>query len=243
MSLSVTVLGCAGSYPGPGNACSGYLVRSDEATVVVDLGSGTVANLQRSVALTDIDAVVLTHQHPDHWLDLPILRNALRYFLDAEGLAVYGTAGTRAQAEAVIDGLTPTLVWTTIGAGSAVQIGDQRMSFSRTDHPVETFALRLESGGRTLVYTADTGSGWEPDGFVDGADLLLCEATLAEDDADSFQHLTGRQAGELAKQAGVGRLAVTHVPPGVDREAQRAAAELAFGGVVELAAVGETYTV
>ncbi|MBN2622032.1 MAG: MBL fold metallo-hydrolase, partial [Acidimicrobiales bacterium] len=83
--LTVTVLGSSGTYAGPGEACSGYLVRSPGATVVVDLGSGTLANLQHHVELGAVDAVVLTHEHPDHWLDLPLLRNALRYVLGIEG--------------------------------------------------------------------------------------------------------------------------------------------------------------
>lgn len=241
MSLTVTILGCSGSYPSPGEACSGYLVRSDQATTVVDLGSGTLANLQRQVALTDIDALVLTHQHPDHWIDLPILRNALRYYLNHRDLPVYGPQGVLDQAQAVIDGLEPTLRWTTIDSSSEVAIGDQRLTFSRTDHPVETLAVRLAAAGATIAYTADTGSAWDPGELLAGADLLLCEATVTEDHEDQVQHLSARQAGALAQRAGVGRLVVTHVAPGVDREAQRAAAAAAFGGPVQLAEVNHTY--
>ncbi len=81
MSLSVTVLGCSGTYPGPDEACSGYLLRTDTTTVVVDLGSGTLANLQRHVAWPTSTRSCITHEHPDHWLDVPILRNAMRYML------------------------------------------------------------------------------------------------------------------------------------------------------------------
>ena len=77
--LNLTVLGCSGTFPGEGGACSGYLVRSPEASLVVDLGAGTLAALQRHLAIGDVDAVVLSHVHPDHWLDLPLLRNAMRY--------------------------------------------------------------------------------------------------------------------------------------------------------------------
>ena len=98
---SVTVLGCAGTFPGPGEACSGYLVRSPDAVTVLDLGPGTLANLQRHVAVGEVDAVVLTHEHPDHWLDLPILRNAMKHVLGLSGLAVYGPVGVRAKAEAL----------------------------------------------------------------------------------------------------------------------------------------------
>jgi ribonuclease BN (tRNA processing enzyme) len=243
VSLSVTILGCAGSYAEPGNACSGYLVRSDRATTVVDLGPGTLANLQRHVAAADLDAVVLSHQHPDHWLDLPILRNAMRYYLELEGLAVYGTGAAFAQAEAVIGELEPTLRWTTIDQSSEVTIGDQRLTFSLTDHPVETLAVRLTADGRTLVYSADTGPAWRPGDLLSGVDLLLCEATIPQAYEDQSPHLSGRQAGTLARDWGVGRLALTHIAPGVDAEAQRSAASAAFGDPVDLARVNETFTV
>ena len=243
-ALSVAVLGCAGSYAAPDNACSGYLVRGGGATTVVDLGPGTLANLQRHVAVGDVDAVVLSHQHPDHWLDLPILRNAMRYYLGLDGLAVYGTAETRRQAEEVIGDLEPTLRWTVVDASAEVDVGGQRIRFSKTSHPVETLAVRVDADGRTLAYTADTGPTWDPGDLVTGVDLLLCEATIpAEYEDDGGPHLSGRQAGALAGEAGVGRLVVTHVAPGVDPETQRAAATAAFGGPVDLATVSATFAV
>lgn len=276
MSLSVTILGCAGSYAAPGNACSGYLVRSPGATVVLDLGPGTLANLQRHVEIAAVDAVVLSHQHPDHWLDLPILRNAMRYYLGLSDLAVYGTAGTREQAQCVIGELDPTLRWSTVGsiaarraavgpdttgfdtdrsardggataAGTAgelgLRIGDQRLTLSVTDHPVETLAVRIDAGERSLAYSADTGPAWSPADIAEGAGLFLCEATITEAHEDHAPHLSGRQAGRLARDAGVGKLLLTHLAPGIDPEPQRAAAAQAFGGPVELAQVGRTYVV
>jgi len=244
--LTLTVLGCAGSYAGPDNACSGYLVRSPGSTVVVDLGNGTLANLQRHVALAGLDAVVLSHSHPDHWLDLPILRNALRYYLMVEGLDVYGTAEILEQARVVIGDLEPTLRWTTISADMpGLTIGDMSFRFSRTDHPVETLAVRVEAAGSTFVYTADTGSRWAPDGvdFAAGAVLLLSEAATPEKYEDETQHLTGRQAGGLARDAGAGRLVLTHIAPGTSAEGQVAAAAGAFDGPVSVAEVHSTLAV
>jgi ribonuclease BN (tRNA processing enzyme) len=244
MTLRLTVLGCAGSYPEPGNACSGYLVESAGARVVVDLGPGTLANLQDHVSLGDLDALVLTHQHPDHWLDLPILRNAMRYYLGLEGLAVHGTGGTLSQARTVIGEMEPTLRWTTLSRASTLEIGDLRLSFSVTDHPVETYAVRIEDGaGRSLVYTADTGAQWKHGGFVDGVDALLCEATVPAEYEGRAPHLSGRQAGALAQEAGVGRLLLTHVAPGVDRGDQLEAAGRVFDGQADLVEVGASYTV
>jgi ribonuclease BN (tRNA processing enzyme) len=242
VSLSVTVLGCSGSYAGPGEACSGYLVRSPGATVVVDLGAGTLANLQSHVEVADVDAVILSHSHPDHWGDLPILRNAMRYILGLSDLPVYGTATTLAMARAVSGELEPTLRWTVIDESSNAAVGDQRLRFSRTDHPVETLAVRVDAGGRSLLYTADTGPGWQPGPIGEGVDLLLAEATMPSSTEGRVQHLSGRQAGGLARAIGAGRLLVTHVTPGLPNEDQRRDAEAAFSGPVDVASNGATFS-
>ncbi len=239
--LTLTVLGCSGTYPGDGGACSGYLVRSPGASLVVDLGAGTLANLQRHVAIADVDAVVLSHVHPDHWLDLPLLRNAMRYVLGIEGLRVYGTAETWLMAEVIIGELPPTLLWHTVDESSVVEVGDQVVRFSRTDHPVETLAVRVDAGGRSLLYSADTGPGWSPGGTGADVDLMVCEASLVPEHEGQVQHLSARQAGKLARTLGAGRLVVTHVVPGVDPGAQLDMAEQVFGGPVELAAANRSF--
>jgi ribonuclease BN (tRNA processing enzyme) len=239
--LTLTVLGCSGTYPGDGDACSGYLVRSPGASLVVDLGGGTLANLQRHIAIGEVDAVVLSHVHPDHWLDLPVLRNAMRYVLGIEGLPVYGTAETWLMAEVIIGELTPTLLWHNVDERSVIEVGDQVVRFSRTDHPVETLAVRVDSGGRSLLYSADTGAGWDPGITGVDVDLMVCEASLQPEHEGQVQHLSARQAGKLARTLGAGRLVVTHVVPGVEPEMQRGQAEEAFGGPVELAVANRTF--
>jgi ribonuclease BN (tRNA processing enzyme) len=241
--MTLTVLGCSGTYPGSGGACSGYLVRSPGASLVVDLGAGTLANLQRHLAIGEIDAVVLSHVHPDHWLDLPVLRNAMRYVLGIGGLPVYGTAETWLMAEVIIGELPPTMLWHNIDESSVVEVGDQVVRFSRTDHPVETLAVRVDAAGRSLLYSADTGSAWYPGETGAAVDLMICEASLQPEHEGQVQHLSARQAGKLARTLDAGRLVVTHVVPGVDAEAQLGMAEQAFGGPVELATANRSYEV
>jgi ribonuclease BN (tRNA processing enzyme) len=241
--FTLTVLGCAGTYAGPGEACSGYLLRTATTSVMVDLGSGALANLQRHTRLADLDAVVLTHEHPDHWLDLFLLRNALKYVLGLEGLPVHGTAGIERLARTMVSDLGPTLAWHTVDERSTVAVGDVRLTFGRTDHPVETLAVRAEAAGRTLLYSADTGARWRPGALGDGVDTLLCEASFPPDHEDRFEHLTARQAGAYAAGMRAERLLLTHIQPEVDRHEQRARAAAVFGGDVGAVAAGDVLAV
>lgn len=238
--LSLTVLGCSGTYAAPGNACSSYLLRTATTTVLVDFGPGALANAQRHVDPVDIDAIVLTHEHPDHWTDLPVARNAYRYVFDRLGLPVYATAGTRAMAVPFCD--EETFAWTTIDQSSTVEVGDLAFRFSRTDHPVETLAVWAESGGASVLYSADTGPGWSPEAFGARPDLALLEATFTHEHPAAL-HLTAEEAGERAAAVGAERLVLTHLMPGTDPAAQRASAEATYGGLVEMAEPGATFTV
>ncbi len=241
--LRVTVLGCSGSYPGPGEPCSGYLVRGGGATVVVDLGPGTLATLQHHVDLRDLDAVILSHAHPDHWTDLCVLRTAWKYALGRSGLVVHGTADNRARAEAVIDdGLAPTIDWTTVTDGDTAQIGPLSVSFSRTDHYVETLAVRVEMDGVAMAYSADTGPGWSFAAFGAPIDLAICEAShLAADEPLGILHLSARQAGRMCRDAGVRSVVLTHLVPGSDPGPAVSEAAAAFGAPVHLARPHDTH--
>ena len=246
MGLSITILGCSGSYSGPGMACTGYLVESDSTRVWLDAGPGTLANLQRHHRLTEIDAIVVTHEHPDHWLDLAMAYIACRYFLNREPLPVYGTAGTHALARALAgaNDLAPTIDWRLITDGDSAVIGDQQWQFSRTDHPVETLAPRVDSGGRSFAFSADTGDGWSFARLGEGIDLALCEATfLHENLVRPSPHLSALQAGAMAADAGVKRLLLTHLAPGSDAAAFGQEATESFGAPVELVDVDRRYEV
>ncbi|MDE0653596.1 MAG: MBL fold metallo-hydrolase [bacterium] len=246
MGLSITVLGCSGSYSGPGLACTGYLVESGTTRVWLDAGPGTLANLQRHRQLTEIDAIVVTHEHPDHWLDLAMAYIACHYFLDRAPMPVYGTAGTRALAQALAGAhdLAPTIDWHVISDGDSATVGDQQWRFSQTDHPVETLAPRVDCGGRSFAFSADTGDGWSFASLGEGIDLALCEATyLHEDLVEPSPHLSALQAGTMAAEAGVERLLLTHLAPGSDAAAFGREATEAFGAPVDLVEVDRSYEV
>lgn len=240
MALDLTVLGCSGSYPGPGSACSGYLVRGGGTTVWLDAGSGTLANLQGHVGLGDVDAIVLTHEHPDHWSDIEGYRVACAYGLGRTGVPVYAPAGLE---DHLSGAASPTFDWRVVADGDRTEVGGLALRFSRTDHPPETLAVRVDGDGRSLAYSADTGPGWSFASLGRGIDLGLCEATYVEPPGGQPIHLGAAQAGAMAREAGTARLLLTHLWPTVDPEDSRARASAAYGGPVELARMNETYAV
>jgi ribonuclease BN (tRNA processing enzyme) len=239
--LVLTVLGCSGSYPGPGGACSGYLLRGDATTVWLDAGSGTLANLQRHVDLDAVDAVVLSHEHPDHWSDLEGFFVACRYVQPRSGVPVYAPRGLR---DLLRMGPTEgTFAWHDIAEGDRVEIGPMTLTFSRTDHPPETLAVRVDAHGRSLGYSADSGPRWSLASLGAGLQLAVCEATFLQDGEGAVAHLSARQAGATARAAGAERLLITHLWPTVDPGAAQEEAEASFGGLVEVAALNRTYPV
>ena len=243
MSLTITVLGASGTYPAAETACSGYLLRTERTAVWLDCGTGTLANLQRHVALEDLDGIVCSHSHPDHWLELPVAVNAYRYGIGRPkaGIPLYWTARTAQQFRSIAGKPEPTFASQVVDAGSRVTIGDIDLRFSRTDHPVETLAVRADAGGRSIVYSADTGDGWDLRTLGPDIDLALLEATLDEDEVGRVQHLTAGQAGVKAAEAGVAALVLTHLAPGSDPEDRRAAAAAVYDGPVDIARTHERY--
>ena len=242
--MKLTVLGCSGSYPGPDCACSGYLVQGGGVNVLLDLGPGCLANLQRHLALTDIDAIVLSHAHPDHWVDLAGLETAWTHIFRRQGLRVFGTPGTRERATGLIGDLAPTIEWTDLADGDHARVGELQLDFSATDHYVETLAVRVSEGGSSMAYSADTGPSWSFAALGDQLDLALCEATnLADGEGDGVLHLSARQAGAMARAAGVERLVLTHLLPGVDPAAAQAEGTEAFGRAVDVASIHAQFDV
>ncbi|MBV8160738.1 MAG: MBL fold metallo-hydrolase [Acidimicrobiia bacterium] len=239
MGLTLTVLGCCGTYATPDGACSGYLLSDGATTVWIDAGPGTLANLQRHVPLDGIDALVLSHEHPDHWTDLEGFFNVCRFVTHRQGIPVLAPAGLKEHT--YNDEESPYFEWREVGDGASAAVGGLSFLFSRTDHGPETLAMRVEGGGRSIGYTADTGPGWSLSALGPVLDLALCEATFLREHEGTAQHLSARQAGASAREADARRLLLTHVWPTIDRERSRAEAAAAYGGHVEVAVVNETY--
>ena len=244
--LSVTVLGCSGSYAAPGESCSGYLVRSATTALWVDCGPGTFANLQHYVELKEVDALIVSHHHPDHCAELPVVYNAAKYYMGIQSMRVLATQGVR-QVTDVHGDSSDLFGWETISDTSCANVGDIDVLFSRTDHPVETMAMRFDSGGKSIVYTSDTGRGWalsalSRDAGRPAPDLVVGEGTLlAATDDPAIPHLSAAWLAADANDVGARRLVVTHVPPGSKPEDHLAEAGDVFSGEVAVARTGAVY--
>lgn len=241
-------MGCSGSAPGPSSAASCYVVEHDGFSLLVDLGSGAFGALLAHADPAAVDAVYLSHLHADHCLDIAPFIVWHRYSGQSSGLPLplYAPVGAdRRLALAYDDDGAPiddVFDVMAMSAGSW-ELGPFQVTTARTAHPVECYAVRLSAGGRSLVYTGDTGPCPEVVDLATGADVLLAEAAYPEvEGLPPGLHLTGRQAGEHAAEAGVGRLLLTHVPAWVDDDGQLAAARAVFRAS-ELVRPGAAYEV
>lgn len=243
--------GCSGSGPGPDSPASCYLLEHDGFRLVLDLGNGALGALSRHVDVRTIDTLVLSHLHADHCLDTSPLVVAHRYHPagPAPRIPVLAPVGAHRRLTAAYDGgpdLADVFGFADLSAGER-EVGPFRLRSARMAHPVETYAVRVSAGGRSLTYSADTGASPGLVELARGSDVLLCEASFtapvgAEPLNPPDLHLSGREAGEHARAAGVGRLLVTHVPMWTSRE--RVLTEA--GGIcpgAELVHSGATYDI
>lgn len=235
--IELTVLGCSGSYGAPaGGACSGYLVRAGDQTVWLDCGNGTLAALQRHADPADITAVVITHVHPDHCVDIFGLHVLNRYGLERSGLPVYAPEGVEPALRHLVGDWGNAFDWRGVGDGDTAELGSLGLRFARTDHPPPTMAVEISHDDHRLVYTSDTGPEWSVEAFASRADLVLSEATYQHRDIRSPLHISARQAGEKARAAEARRLVLTHLWPTLDPAVSVAEGAEAFGAPVTLAA-------
>ena len=239
MVNELVVLGSSGSAPSTAGPASGYLVRIGGATVVLDLGPGTFGRLLAEVPIHGVDAVVVSHGHADHAADLVAWYHAARYGL---------TPRAAVPLLAPVDVLDRVGSFLRKGPDEVGLVFDRRpvdvpgsvvgaaVSFAEARHGVPAISVRLESEGRSLVYSGDTAPNPGLLDLAGGADVLLCEATAAVGPVDG--HMGADEAGELARRAGVGRLVLTHLREGVEPAGAVAAAGSAFDGPVSLAEPG-----
>ncbi|MEU4239733.1 MBL fold metallo-hydrolase [Actinoplanes sp. NPDC026619] len=246
--MRLTVLGCAGSFPGPEAACSAYLVEADDFRLLIDFGSGSMSAMQRYTDMNSIDAIILTHLHCDHMLDACTYIVVRRY--DPTGarppIPVYAPLGAAERISSAYSSENEPLddVYTFYGLQPGTfPIGPFTITVDRVNHPIETYGVRVEHEGHVLAYSSDTAPCEPLLRLAAGADLFLCEASYLDGvDNPPGLHLTGGEAGEAATKADVGRLLLTHLIPAWFSEASIVdAATAAFTGPVEVVRPGARY--
>jgi ribonuclease BN (tRNA processing enzyme) len=249
----LTVLGCSGSIPGPGAAASGYLLEAGGFTLALEFGNGVLSRFQEERPLFSMDALVLSHLHPDHCIDVSSLYVARKYHPSppAAALPVYAPAeapsrfvAAYAPNEAERSSLDFSDVFAFHGLGSTVRIGPFTVDSEVVAHPCEAYGFRISCDGVSLAYTGDSGPCDALDSLASGVDVLLSEASWTHaPNRQTGLHMSGLEAGELAARAGAGRLLITHVPPWTSREDVLTEARSAFDGPCELVVQGGRYEV
>ncbi len=250
--MRITVLGKSPSWPDAGGACSGYLVEFEATSVLLDCGNGVFAKLRARRDYHEIDAVVISHLHADHFLDLVPFAYALTYSprrrepparprLHAPWGArdafrrVVGAWGSEDLIESAFDIVE-------YRGEDTLEVGALSLDFRAVPHFVPTWAIRVRSGGATFVFGADSAPDPAIPDFARSADLLFLEATITEPEVDGPRgHMTPGEAGEQARLAGARRLVLTHMSDELDPAAAVAAASARFGSGVEIAAEGASF--
>ena len=264
--MRLTVLGKSPAWQDVDGACSGYLLESDGTSVLLDCGNGVFSKMRRFVDYVDVDAVVLSHLHADHFLDLIPFSYALTYAPRQQPVPVAKWSGTEHPAHPHLfsppggrdffrrvvgawgneDLVENAFRFEEYAADSVLEVGPFRISFSPVPHFIETFGISVEAANASgrLAYGADSRPAEELVDLARGADLFLVEATLPRPERTGIRgHLTPEEAGDHGRRAGARRLVLTHISDELDEDDVRERAARAFGGDVDVAREGAVYEI
>ncbi|WP_102347428.1 MBL fold metallo-hydrolase [Bacillus sp. Marseille-P3661] len=239
--MKLTVLGYWGGFPQANEASTGYILQDNDFTLLIDCGSAVLSKLQQFVKVMDLNAVILSHYHHDHVADIGPLQYArMIHTLLGKGdqcLPIYG----HTYDQQAFENLTkqPHTIGMAYNPDEELTIGPFTITFLKTKHPVTCYAMRITNGTKTLVYTADSSYLPEFISFSKNADVLLCECNLyAGQDGASMGHMTSQEAGQIAHDANVRRLILTHLPHFGYHSDLLTETRNEFKGLVELAKEG-----
>lgn len=261
--MKITVLGKSPSWQDAGGACSGYLVEADGYVLLVDCGSGVFGKLRSVVDYLDVDAVVVSHLHGDHFFDLVPFACALTYSPRQQPVPVAGYPGTDSPARPALHappGATSAFNTITAQGGlshvistafglreydpaETIDLGPLRLRFHPVPHYVPTYAIEVrERSGRRFVFGADSAPTDELATFAADADLLVLEATLPRPEREGIRgHMTPREAATIGAGARARQLVLTHIPDELDADWALREARDVFSGPVDLAVGGAVY--
>jgi len=248
--VELIVLGANGTWPEEGGALSGYLLRQDGFNLWVDCGSGTMANLQKYIGIGDVDAMIITHEHADHCVDVYPLFYARYYARQGEDhMPLYIPRGFGSRLNGLLSdesvgAFRKGFDVREVDPGDEFDIGPFRVRARAMSHlDLPALGFRIENDGSSLAYTGDTGPTPELVDLARDANVLLAESTYQDGDELSSFHMSSRQAAEHARDAGVGRLVLTHILPTHDKAASIRQAADEYNGPIDAAVEGFTVEV
>jgi ribonuclease BN (tRNA processing enzyme) len=264
--MRITVLGKSPSWQDAGGACSGYLVEDGETRLLLDCGNGVFAKLRQHLDYTQVDAILISHLHADHILDLIPYAYALTYAPRQQPVPVAGYQGTNNPARPRLiapggaaecfrrltgswgseDLIESAFALEEYDPASTVEVGPLRARFKEVPHFTTTYAIDFSStcGSGRFTYSADCRPGDELVEIARDTDLLLVEATLPRPERTGDRgHMTPAEAGDHARQAGARRVLLTHISDELDADWAREQGSEAFGAPVEVAREGAVYEV
>lgn len=241
--MKITVVGHWGGVPKAGEATAGYLFQEEGYSLLVDCGSAVVSNLQKFLELEDLDGVVLSHYHFDHFCDVGTLvygrQIKTRIGMLSKVLPIYGHEEDIHFQDLTKDPYAQGIAY---HQEEILELGPFRIGFLKTEHPVLCFAMRITAGGVTVVYSADTSYFSGLADFAKDADLCMLECTLyPEVDGSTMGHMNSTDAAKLAKEAGAGELLLTHLPIYGDTSRLLEDAAKRYEGKTSLAFMGWTW--
>lgn len=244
--MRVIPIGIWGGYPNKNEATSAFLIEQDGFRCLVDCGSGVLAAVQNYIELRNLDAVMISHYHPDHIADIGVLQHAAMVGMQLKEwntpLFIYAHDKDLEEFKKLsYKGVTEGRA---IRVAETLELGPWQVSFCETIHPVYCLAMKFTADGKTVVFTADTSWKKELIDFSRESDLLVAEANLYEKHLGIIQgHMSGSQAGKLAELASAKQLLLTHLPQYGELEEVLEAAKSRYTGQVEFAVIGKTYEV
>lgn len=239
--MKLTIIGCWGGYPKANEASTGYLLEHDGFRLMIDFGSGVLAKLQNFIKPEELDALVLSHYHPDHVADIGVLQHArlIQGFLGSKSsqLPIYGHVKDMQEfSKLTYKNITKGIAY---NPDKKLEAGPFTISFMAAIHPAPCYAMRIEVDGKALVFTGDTSFKEEFISFAKDADLLLSECNFyGSQDGRGAGHMNSYDNGKLARNANVKQLILTHLPHYGELEQLVAEASTEYKGPIILAKEG-----
>lgn len=241
--MKLTVIGCWGGYPAKDGATSAYLLEKGNFSLLIDVGSGALSKLQKYTAVTDLDAVIISHYHHDHVADIGVLQYAklIESYVKGKGsvLPIYGHAEDSYGFTSLTHEYTKGVAY---DPEKELQIGPFTIQFFKTAHPVVCYGMRITDGESVIVYTADTSYKEEWKEFAKGADLLITDCNYyAGQDGSGAGHMNSEQAAMIAEAAEAKTLLLSHLPQYGNLKQLAEEASIHYSGTLELAKEGYSW--